>query len=685
MRSALAIALGLVSLALAPHARAEGAGFSSKPQAVKSGDRATVRFALSGPTDVEVAIVDAGGKVVRHLAAGVLGGAKPPPAPLMDGLAQVVEWDGKDDFGKPVAAAGLKARVRLGTGVKFGRFIGEDPYNFGKVVAAVADEDGNLYVMGFGGQLNQGHMCLRVFNKDGRYLREILPFPADLPPDAVKEVARWDEQAKAFRPINRRNQNVDFYDEPVSGRSHQPLTLVSASKTKGVVLARKGRTITLEPSGAVRGIQSANATPGEPANLAAFDSARAKAAPPGQRWTGPGERPIDWTRMEVDYARDEVYVNDGVACMFRYDGLTGQGGLLKKDAKTFYAADVAVGYDGLLYFRTCPGQSPGGEFSGPLERYTRDLAPANYPGGTHVLSKYIYGRYGIGYADRGIGVGPDGSAYISFMYGWVKYCTAGFGPDGRPLKGQYLQGQVGGKNYPEALTSAIVGPITAANGGVRVDLAGNLYLGLWAWPKGVPLPERFAKDEAYLCSTGSVFKFSPAGGMMTSPVADWSSDPVGSTPRTEGAPGIEARSGYRTPTRTYDVFVEGALAAYPGCGPFSHANWGENSCCVCRAPRFDVDRYGRIIMPNAISNSVQVLDNSGNVVLAFGKYGNFDSQYVPAGANGAKPLVATPDIPLGWPTAAGVSEKSIYVLDTYSRRVVRADLSFAVEESVEVK
>jgi len=80
-------------------------------------------------------VVDAKGGVVRHLAAGVLGGENPPPAPLKKGLSQSVEWNGKDDFGRKASGGPFKLRVRAGQGVKFGRFIGEDPCNFGSQAA----------------------------------------------------------------------------------------------------------------------------------------------------------------------------------------------------------------------------------------------------------------------------------------------------------------------------------------------------------------------------------------------------------------------------------------------------------------------------------------------------------------------------------------------------------------------
>lgn len=56
-----------------------------------------VAFALNQPADVEVALADsATGKVIRHLAAGVLGTNAPPPFAI-GACAQRLAWDGKDD------------------------------------------------------------------------------------------------------------------------------------------------------------------------------------------------------------------------------------------------------------------------------------------------------------------------------------------------------------------------------------------------------------------------------------------------------------------------------------------------------------------------------------------------------------------------------------------------------------
>ena len=79
------------------------------------------------------------------------------------------------------------------------------------------------------------------------------------------------------------------------------------------------------------------------------------------------------------------------------------------------------------------------------------------------------------------------------------------------------------------------------------------------------------------------------------------------------------------------------------------------------------------------------MDNAGNVIIEFGKYGNFDSQYVPPDAKDGKPLISTPEIPLGWPVGAGFTEKAVYVSDNYNRRVVRADMTWKAEEICAIK
>ena len=118
-----------MSVAL-PAAKVE---FVERPQVARQGEEVAISFALSQAADVEIAVLDADGRVVRHLAAGVLGGGEPPPAPLMPGLKQNLAWDGHDDLGRPVGGGPFRVRVRAGMQVTFGRIIGGSPYT-GSVV-----------------------------------------------------------------------------------------------------------------------------------------------------------------------------------------------------------------------------------------------------------------------------------------------------------------------------------------------------------------------------------------------------------------------------------------------------------------------------------------------------------------------------------------------------------------------
>ena len=47
--------------------------------------------------------------------------------------------------------------------------------------------------------------------------------------------------------------------------------------------------------------------------------------------------------------------------------------------------------------------------------------------------------------------------------------------------------------------------------------------------------------------------------------------------------------------------------------------------CVCIGGRFKIDGFGRLWIPDALRFSVGVVDNAGNELIRFGRYGNQDS------------------------------------------------------------
>ena len=195
MMSTAIAGVSLIALLVPTAADGQAASFKSGPTVTGGGGATTISFAVSAPTDVEVAVIDAHGRVVRHLAAGVLGGKNAPPPPLKPGLEQRLEWDGADDYGKPVAdAAACSARVRIGMGVKLETIAGGSPYlyflgghgdhNRWGITGVECKPDGTVYVAGHSSAL--GPVAIRQYDADGAYQRTVFPPPAGKDPEAMK-------------------------------------------------------------------------------------------------------------------------------------------------------------------------------------------------------------------------------------------------------------------------------------------------------------------------------------------------------------------------------------------------------------------------------------------------------------------------------------------------------------------
>jgi len=322
--------------------------------------------------------------------------------------------------------------------------------------------------------------------------------------------------------------------------------------------------------------------------------------------------------MAVDREADRVYVTDTRGTMCRYDGRTGRGGPVKLGASL-----LAVGPGGTIV------RVEGWRSS--LATYTRDLKSLPVaPGGKHSFGSFR-GRAGRGCSLGGLAIDRRGRLWT--LQEADGMFVGAYRPDGTPM--------------PPAVTGLDIHASC-----VRVDRAGSIYVGWLGLPKGHKPPKGFEKDPAYLRATGSVLRFSPRGGRR-----------------------LKVGGGRKPPPGTVMGF-EGVEAVYPGLAPFSQ--WRCAGACVCTKPRFDVDGFGRLIIPNAITFSVTVKDNAGNRMARFGHYGNFDAR----GAASAEPQ---PAIPLGWPTNAGAAGDHIYVADVLNHRVVRVDLDFAVTRKIAVR
>jgi hypothetical protein len=120
--------------------------FSKKPTVkLVAKDKYEITFAAKGNCDATVSIMDRKGRVVRHLASGVLGSNAPAPF-KKNSLEQTLYWNGKDDldlYAKDPES--MKVKVSLGLKPTFEKLI----LGGGRRVAVrgrLADQAGGLRV-----------------------------------------------------------------------------------------------------------------------------------------------------------------------------------------------------------------------------------------------------------------------------------------------------------------------------------------------------------------------------------------------------------------------------------------------------------------------------------------------------------------------------------------------------------
>jgi hypothetical protein len=318
-----------ILLALFAPAMAVGGevSFSAKPSVAKDGDTTKISFKVSVPTDVEVAVLDKDGKVVRHLAAGVLGAKNPPPDPLKAGLAQELVWDGRDDFGAPppptVHPPPFRVRVRAGTQLKVGAVLAADPLYVCYPQSMATDDAGNLYFLS-SSSVGRDFASLRVFNRKGEYLRTVLPMPGGLPLEKAKLFDAVQTGPASWSPRNRCSTWPDFYRKESfsAGTSYQ---LASRVGKDGVLnLCNNGSLLRLAPDGSPAG-----AGP-QPIPLA-----------PGKKVPGAGLAPYFYAAASPDGAR--VYLS-GLGGKGAGAAVFPPGRILVWDGKEIKAfADVKLG------------------------------------------------------------------------------------------------------------------------------------------------------------------------------------------------------------------------------------------------------------------------------------------------------------------------------------------------------
>jgi len=651
--------------------------FTEKPAVKKEGNQYVITFASTAACDATVAIVGPDGKIVRHLASGVLGKNAPRPF-QQDSLEQRIEWDGKDNAGKP-APPDCDVHVGLGLKAEFERNIGYDPFAIpcdtgGSQLREVreAAEAGNAFVVAEGssgetyvlGAPDRAGYQGRVFKK-GKYVRTFWPVSAD--------------RMENLEGIGYRFSTTTWGDKVFETEGFGP----------GRTIVRDPRKMKLEEIVKVM------------FQTAGVSGPRLGARPQGLPAPNLAEGFNNFhnskqLRMAVDRARDELYVYPARGLM-RIDGKTGKvddawfpdGGIDK-------CSEVCVGPDGHVYVST--GAHGYGQF---VFRLSREGKPVNFAGDAVPLpkgGKWVGGRGQ--YAEMegkpiyGSRVCPAAFDKVEVTSLW----TGHFGHSNTHERGMYVSPKgfiVHAVQSPgedrllrygipqEAPRHEIYGATTVSTSYVSVwDNDGKLLtanaVGDMQNGHGVTMD---ADDNIYAAMGGRV----PAGqenywGLVDRPLRGHFDHGsllkfLGSKPFPRGrayygedAPETAAKlKGYRGKVQA----IEGAAWIFGGL------MCQKPDICTCHNLRYDMDYFARHWLPANHLYSVVVIDANANVIARLGRYGNVDDTQadLKSGRDGLR---------LVWPRAVAVSDKALYIADTGNRRILKAALSYHTEKTLPV-
>ncbi|MFH0919331.1 MAG: T9SS type A sorting domain-containing protein [Fibrobacterota bacterium] len=360
--------------------------------------------------------------------------------------------------------------------------------------------------------------------------------------------------------------------------------------------------------------------------------------------------------IAADDTRDEVYVKDWAgARVLRYSGASGAQEVLPLTT----AGDIAVGPDGNLFaFCAVNGGYRGG---GYVKKYSHDMTPLSFSSGGDSL--WVIGGIRGGHlrGTRGLDITPRGDIYVLHFTGYQDLDATWSNVH---LRVYDSTGTVQHDSLIDWIGSG------GGAGGIRVDKGSNIYVTDHVMPDtmnqytGLTEVERtewsalvtnIATYNCYRHVWGSLLKFPATGGAVTH---------TGSKtyPTTPGLVGWTETFNGKEYALINDVSLLYPVSPVP-VGP-------KGGGCTCWTPRFDLDGFGRIFLPDLAHFRVTVLDNAINKICNFGGYGNADSR-------GPGSLIETPAIGIAWPAGVAVTDKAIYVSDMVNRRIVRNTISYA--------
>jgi DNA-binding beta-propeller fold protein YncE len=281
--------------------------FTQAPKVTRNGDRIAIAFTSKGYCDATVAIEDADGKIIRHLASGVLGKNAPPPF-QKESLKQTLVWDGKNDQGTYIDDKdAITVRVSLGLKARYEKNLMWEPKKrvsrggaaslCTEDVIPVATPDG-VYVYD-----GNGVDHVRLFDHEGNYVRTVYPFPAG----KLKEIRNleWRKYPQGYsRPKKHGlNQTTFLTSGHVNTKRFQQAAAYAMAVYPSKVKGRSGRIALVKTSlnrlatdGGVPASESGKALP--------LDGPKTYVTVDGKKWSGNLHRDTRICPFSIAFAPD---------------------------------------------------------------------------------------------------------------------------------------------------------------------------------------------------------------------------------------------------------------------------------------------------------------------------------------------------------------------------------------------
>jgi hypothetical protein len=194
-----------------------------QPKVTISGGSAQISFSVKEYTDVTVEVVNVQDQVLCHIGSGVLGANAPSPFQA-NSKSQVISWDLKDNQGNAVDPKTARILVKAGLKPSFDKIIGWTGQTLGIVRGMCVDKTGNVYITTEAMPTTYRTQNLtKVFDRDGNYLRTILPFPSHLPESKLAGVKFADVSDGRRVPFMLAPWARDPMDVAISEHQHQPV------------------------------------------------------------------------------------------------------------------------------------------------------------------------------------------------------------------------------------------------------------------------------------------------------------------------------------------------------------------------------------------------------------------------------------------------------------------------------